>query len=174
VGNHGLEGLPVEASLYLRAQKTCAGWAKKIIRLLAQEKIEDVLLENKLYSLSLHYRRSKRPEQTRRDLLALAERLSPQGRILPGKFVVNLIPPQLPNKGDAVKTLLAIEDCDAAIYVGDDDTDEDVFRLRLPNLLSVSVGRRRSSSADFYVRDQTEVQRLLLTLLRLRKVRGLR
>lgn len=168
IGNHGLEGLPVEAALYLRAQKTSAQWAKKIIRLLAENKIDDVLFENKLYSLALHFRRSRQPRRREEELLKLCGRLSPVPRILPGKFVINLIPPQLPNKGDALKTLIRLEDYEAAIYIGDDDTDEDVFRLHLENLLSISVGRRRHSGADFYVKDQTEVQRLLQTLLRLR------
>ena len=50
----------------------------------------------------------------------------------------------------------------AALYVGDDRTDEDVFALDLPGLLSVRVGpAARLAARAFFMRDQTGVDRLL-------------
>ncbi len=166
VGNHGLEGIPESETSYGRAQRESDGWAEELNRHLATAGFDDVLLEHKRYSLALHYRRSRQPYLRHEQLLNLCSRLVPPPRILPGKLVINLLPSGLPNKGDALRFLL--REYERGIYIGDDDTDEDAFRLRLPNLLSISVGRRRGSSAEYYVRDQTEVQRLLRTLLRLR------
>ncbi len=55
------------------------------------------------------------------------------------------------------------------LFVGDDDTDEDVFRFpaAVP-LLGVAVGRRRQSAASYYLRRQGDVARLLSVLERLR------
>ena len=53
----------------------------------------------------------------------------------------------------------------AALYVGDDRTDEDVFSLGLPRVMGVRVGQRRGSSARFFMREQREIDRLLTMIL---------
>ena len=59
--------------------------------------------------------------------------------------------------------------CDTVIYVGDDETDEDVFQLNRPGqLLSIRVGRKRGSTAPYYLRNQAEIDRLLETLVAVR------
>jgi trehalose 6-phosphate phosphatase len=58
--------------------------------------------------------------------------------------------------------------CDAALYVGDDETDEDVFALRDRGWLGIRVGRKAGSRARYYVRDQAQVDALLEALIRLR------
>jgi trehalose 6-phosphate phosphatase len=60
-------------------------------------------------------------------------------------------------------------ECDTVIYVGDDETDEDVFQLDRPGqLLSIRVGQKRTSAAPYYIRSQAEIDRLLETLIVLR------
>jgi trehalose 6-phosphate phosphatase len=60
--------------------------------------------------------------------------------------------------------------CDTAIYVGDDETDEDVFALDQPGrLLTIRVGRGRGSHAAYYLRAQAAVDDLLALLVRLRE-----
>ena len=51
--------------------------------------------------------------------------------------------------------------CMKGIFVGDDETDEDVFRLDDANLFTIRVGRRTSSGARFYLRKQNEIFLLL-------------
>ena len=59
--------------------------------------------------------------------------------------------------------------CDAAIYVGDDDTDEDVFRMQ-PDwpLLAVRVRARGDTHAKFHLRGQREIDDLIERLVQLR------
>ena len=55
------------------------------------------------------------------------------------------------------------------MYVGDDVTDEDVFRLDQPGrLFTVRVGRSRTSAARYYLRQQQEIDALLEHLVALR------
>ena len=69
-------------------------------------------------------------------------------RLVGGKHVVNLLPAGAPHKGLALERARARLGCDTAIYVGDDETDEDVFALDQPGrLLAIRVGRKPSSSA---------------------------
>jgi trehalose 6-phosphate phosphatase len=169
IGNHGIEGLLSAKKKCPNAEKTCAAWHFALTGIFSSHGIDDIYLENKRLSLAIHYRNSRHPVRRRRELLTFCALLEPAPRILPGKFVLNLIPPLLPNKGDALKELIKVSKVRAAIYVGDDDTDEDVFRMHLPNVLSVSVGRRKGSNASFYLKDQKETLRLLRALLRLKR-----
>ena len=52
------------------------------------------------------------------------------------------------------------------IYLGDDDTDEDVFAA-WPGAITVSVGENPNTLANYSVRDPNEVHAFLRWLLRL-------
>jgi trehalose 6-phosphate phosphatase len=84
--------------------------------------------------------------------------------------VVNLLPPGAPHKGVALERARRQLGCDTALYVGDDETDEDVFGLDQPGqLLGIRVGRREASRASYFVRDQRRVDDLLRALVALRR-----
>jgi trehalose 6-phosphate phosphatase len=124
-----------------------------------------VVLEDKVYSLAVHYRHSREKKKARatiqRAVLALGD-----VRMIRGKQVVNLLPPGAPHKGMALEKARARFGCDTAIYVGDDETDEDVFALDQPGrLLTIRVGENRHSQASYYIRAQAEIDRLLRALL---------
>ena len=90
-------------------------------------------------------------------------------RVVGGKFVVNFVAPDAPNKGVALERECATHGCDTAIYIGDDDTDEDVFRLdRAGRLLSIRVGRRGRSAASYSSAGSPGIDRLLGSLVALR------
>ena len=55
----------------------------------------------------------------------------------------------------------------AALYVGDDRTDEDAFAQPIAGLVSVRVGPKAGSQAQFFLQEQPEVERLLDALLAL-------
>ena len=57
--------------------------------------------------------------------------------------------------------LLAHSGCERSLYVGDDVTDEDVFRLKLPAVLSVGIDPEPGTAADLFLPDQGEMIRLL-------------
>lgn len=131
--------------------------------------VQGVDVEDKSFSLAVHYRRSRRKREARKAIYDVVGRLPIPMRTIPGKLVVNVIPVRAPHKGDALLALRAKAGVDTAIYVGDDATDEDVFMLDQPGrLLSIRVGLARSSSAAYYLRDQREVDALLARLARLR------
>jgi len=53
--------------------------------------------------------------------------------------------------------------CPKGFFVGDDETDEDVFRLDHESIFTVRVGGKTGSLARFcfYLRNQQEIARLL-------------
>jgi trehalose 6-phosphate phosphatase len=124
-----------------------------------------IMLEDKQYSLSFHYRHTARPALARELLEQRIARLVPPPDIVHGKRVLNLLPPDAPHKGEALQSLLGLSGCTRAIYIGDDVTDEDVFRMRMPEVLSIRVGRKRKSAAEMYLKNQSEVARLVRRLV---------
>lgn len=49
----------------------------------------------------------------------------------------------------------------AALYVGDDDTDEDVFSLPDERIVSVRVGKKAATAAQWYLTRQSQIGQLL-------------
>jgi trehalose 6-phosphate phosphatase len=95
-----------------------------------------------------------------------------EARLLEGKQVLNVLPRGAPHKGLALERVKRRLGLEAAVYVGDDDTDEDVFALARPGeLLGIRVRRRAGSAADCYIRTQVEIDLLLRRLLELRRGR---
>lgn len=162
IGNHGIE--PWEAREAYRRQ--AARWAEALRPVL--QRCEGAWIEDKHYSVAVHYRQSPDPLAARRAILSAASSL-PDARVVTGKRVCNIVPATAPDKGTALAMARESLGCDAAIYVGDDDTDEDVFRLQ-PDwpLLTVRVGSRRDTRAGFHLRSQREIDQFMDVLVRLR------
>jgi trehalose 6-phosphate phosphatase len=162
VGNHGAEPSPHAAAMRRRVRQ----WLPVLKARLSRR--QGVVIEDKGLSVAVHYRRARERNATRRAVLSAARSLE-DVRLVGGKLVVNFLVPDAPHKGLALERERSHFACDTAIYVGDDDTDEDVFQIDRPGqLLSVRVGRKRTSAAPYYIRNQAEIDRLLATLVAVR------
>lgn len=160
-GNHGLEpwGQTKEIERLVR------GWKRRLEERLAG--LPGVIIEDKRWSLTVDYRWAPDLEETER-LVREAVHDLPRVRLLGGRHAdYNLAPAGRVNKGTALERHLRSLKRRAALYVGDDRTDEDVFALDRPDLVTVRVGRKRTSHAEFYLRDQPEVEHLLRVLIEL-------
>jgi len=166
VGNHGAEGIPRWAERSQAYVRTVHGWREALETCEALD-ATGVTIEDKRYSLSLHYRRAPDRGAAYRAIRACVERLEPAATIIDGKAVVNLLPPGAPDKGDAVRALIDETQRPTAFYIGDDDTDEAVFGLHLPSVVTVRVEPSDDSQATLFLRDQREVLTLLQHIARL-------
>jgi trehalose 6-phosphate phosphatase len=167
IGNHGLE--PGDHTRLYEPQISTV--RPQLEAALAAHPGVDI--EDKRFSLAVHYRKSRRKRDVRLAIHRAVQELTLPMRVIPGKLVVNVIPEHAPHKGDALVRLRAQEGADTALYVGDDVTDEDVFELDQPGrLFSIRVGSSRSSAAAHYLRDQREVDVLLSRLVKLRAEGG--
>jgi trehalose 6-phosphate phosphatase len=160
VGNHGAEtDVPQES--HSRVEQ----W--KVILKRELDGIPGLWVEDKGYSLAVHYRQATEKAEARRRTLAAVAKLS-HVRVFGGKQVVNLAPEQAPHKGDALAAERDRLRCDWVLYVGDDDNDEDAFALD-GNIVAVRIGRKQRSHAGYYLRAQAEIDALLGFLVRLRE-----
>jgi trehalose-phosphatase len=182
IGNHGIEvAAPGQPAV---ARDAVAGYAGAIAEaaaraLLVADQTPGVLVENKKWTLSVHYRLADPgivPSLSAR-IAAIAKDLGLA--MTGGKEVFELRPPVEIDKGTAAillaEELGALADTASILCAGDDRTDEDMFRAlraRQPRAVTVWVGAAASAdrtAAQFHVADPTAMCELLLAVLRLRR-----
>ena len=165
IGNHGSEGSHVVQEDMQLVRETCHRWLQLITDHFQTELARSgVLVEPKSYSFSFHYRTVDRRDEARALISRIVAELSPSPRIVLGKSVVNIMPPSAWHKGTALLACMRRLGCTTALYVGDDETDEDVFGLDDHRILTVRIGKKNTSSAQFFLKRQTEITQVLRLL----------
>lgn len=165
VGNHGLEPSRYSSSFANEVRR----WVPLLQRRL--DAFPGVVIEDKLFSVAIHYRHSRRRKAARIAIEAALSAIGPV-RIVGGKLVYNVLPEGAPHKGIALRAARDRYRCDAALYLGDDDTDEDVFALDEPGrLLSIRVGASAGSRAAYFIPGQRDVDAVLDILVACRRER---
>ena len=161
-GNHGLEPWAQDVRYVVQVRE----WVERLRPRLAG--CRGVVIEDKTYSVSVHFRAAPNKQEALCAIEAAVKDLRGARRI-GGNMVVNLVPEGSPTKGLAVERARQLFMCDAALYVGDDETDEDVFGAMHPDcLLSVRVGAAEVTQASFRLNHQRQIDGLLRQLVALR------
>lgn len=128
-----------------------------------------IAIDHKVGAIAVHYRNASRAD--RLVAAALVQRIladEPGLRLLGGKKVWELLPATPVDKSRAVRFILHWEWRRArrkrwtSIYVGDDVADERVF-AHWPGI-SVVVGRRARTAAQYHLRSPDEVREFLVRL----------
>ena len=129
IGHHGLSRWDQGREEMLPGAEPFAALAAQARRELSHlETMPGLLLEDKAFGLSIHYRQAPSAAAARRAILA-AVAASPAAQALSlheGRRLVELRPP-LADKGKALERLAAEYGLRGAIYLGDDLTDVDAF-----------------------------------------------
>jgi len=127
-----------------------------------------VVVEDKRFSVAVHYRQSPHPIHARR-IIEHELRDIRGARVLQGAMAMMLVPTGGPTKGSTLQAARRRLGCDRAVYVGDDGTDEDAFESAGPErLLSVKVGPGLTQ-ARFRLDNQAHIDRLLVRILAARR-----
>jgi trehalose 6-phosphate phosphatase len=128
--------------------------------------ISGLWIEDKEDCLAVHYRQATHKAKARQQILAVAQKLK-QAHVFGGKYVVNIVAEDAPNKGDALLLERDRLRCDWVLYVGDDENDEAAFALQ-GNIVAVRIGRKKDSHARYYLRAQQEIDELIELLIQMR------
>ena len=183
IGNHGYEIVSPDGDAHVDPQvEPFRNLIAQAERRLAPrlEQVPGVIIEDKRWTLSIHYRLADEAVVPR--VRALVEETA-EGlglRVTEGKKVLEMRPPARVDKGTAVLTLASrlhgLHDDASLLFIGDDRTDEDAFRaLRMRQRRAVTVrvapDERTGTAAEFSVADPPEVLRFLEWL---REERGAR
>lgn len=174
-GNHGLEIECPRGKFIHPAAMEFQPLLKKLEQGLKEKlaDIDGILIENKVLTLSVHYRlvRETEIEKIREVILAIVESGGGEDKLKlsEGKKVLEIGPPVAWNKGKAIEWLLGIYGGQGTlpIFAGDDVTDEDGFEVvRRLGGISIFVGQANtSSSADYYLNSPEELRCFLERLL---------
>jgi trehalose-phosphatase len=175
VGSHGFDiagpgGVIRQASPEIREPIERA--YRELVRLASV--VEGAIVEDKRFSISVHYRLVAPGEVPRLESMVDAVLAAePRLRKGLGKMVLELRPRVDWDKGRAILWLLDAwrlpADRVVPIFVGDDLTDEDAFTALRGFGIGILVSEvPRATAAELSLRDPSEVRELLERLLRLR------
>lgn len=141
-----------------RIQRTVRWLRPKLAR------IPGIRLEVKPTSVAIHYRTASSVAARRaEEVVGRVLEREPALHLLSGKKVWELLPGDAVDKGTAVHRLLKEIHAPAdrfVVYLGDDTTDESVFR-KLRDGVTIVVGRRTNTAARYYLRSMAEVGEFL-------------
>lgn len=180
-GNHGFEikgpKVNFKNPLPLRYRMTLEEIKDKLEKNLSS--IKGIFIEDKGFSLSVHYRLADEEsipaiEAGFYDAILLHE-FRNNIRVKPGKKVLEVRPPISWDKGKVVSWLLRSRLFVMRnkrmkilpIYIGDDTTDEDAFESLKGRGITIFVGKPKKTKAGFYLKDTEEVRRFLEAVLKI-------
>ncbi len=128
--------------------------------------IDGVMIEDKGMTISIHYRNVSRRyrEKVAERFRNIADSYTDKFRITTGKEVFEVRPLNVWDKGSAVLWILKnFGNGRTPVYIGDDVTDEDVFKAVNRTGVSISIGE--NSNARCFLKVQAEVKAFLDWLL---------
>ena len=133
--------------------------------------IDGVIIEEKRFSTAVHYRLVKKEHLEKIDKVVkdVVEANKPL-RVIYGKKVYEIMPAIAWNKGMAVrwimKSLGISFESACVVYIGDDTTDEDAFRVVRTRGLGILVSEKpKKSSASFMVKNPKQLKTIFEKLL---------
>ncbi|MGY4829073.1 trehalose-phosphatase [Sphaerotilaceae bacterium SBD11-9] len=163
VGNHGAEG--AGAPPPSPCEPSAAWMRERVAAAAARLEAAGVSFEDKERSWTLHYRMAADHERARQEIRRLLDPLDPQLHVFEGKCCVNVVLADAWHKGRAVEALVARTGASSVVFMGDDVTDESVYRVSRPSWLTIHVGNTtHTTDAGFFVDTQREVANVLRLL----------
>lgn len=175
VGNHGLEiegtKINFKSPLSLHYLETLQGIKKDLASKIISA-IKGAFIEDKGLALTLHYRLVDKKDIPRlKDLFRqemIAYMAKDKIRLKDAKMAFEIRPPVRWDKGKVALWLLARQHFMLQekinilpLYIGDDVTDEDAFKALKNKGITVRVDGDTASYAKYFVKDTSEVFRLL-------------
>jgi len=177
IGNHGLERWIKGHPEFLKDVQGHSKVVKAVIAELAPSlsSIEGVSIQDKGVTATIHYRLCPEPQLALRHILTAVENSSQAKglRIMQEKMAINLLPPVKANKGTATLHLIEEYKLHGGIYLGDDITDIDAFRvIRAASrdldfrgfaigIINLEAPKELETEADFTLNGVNDVERFL-------------
>jgi trehalose 6-phosphate phosphatase len=169
-GNHGLElcgnGLHFVQPESVQRIKMLGELSRRLRERLRH--VPGVEIENKVLTLSVHFRRAQRGsldeiQKAVYEELAFSDRTF---RVTQGLQVLEIRPSVDWNKGSAVRWIQEARGSanTLSFYLGDDSTDEDAFQA-LPDGITIRVGQVKRTAARYYLEGQSWVTHFLTWLV---------
>jgi trehalose-phosphatase len=166
--NHGLH-IRTKEYEWIHPVASATRFIIQKIYLVLQKKLKsfpDITLENKHFSLAIHYRNANLSLIPRLHLLII-DAVGPfksNVSITSGKKVVEIKPRTDWDKGKAIECIVKKMNSNTPpllIFIGDDTTDEDAFRTLRSKGITICVGKSKKTQAKYYVRSVSQAIKFL-------------
>lgn len=150
-------------------QKWNNSWKNKLYPLLAthRDRLPGSFIEEKTYGLVWHYRKSEQELASLRALEFFDEAISFTAnldiQVIQGNKIIELRNSGI-NKGQSAYQFLSDKRYDFILTAGDDQTDEDLFRVMPDNAFTIKVGLDKSG-AHYYVHSHQKIIHILYQLI---------
>ncbi len=172
-GSHGFDIKGPQVSMVEPQAEKTISLISQIIEIL-KKKLSDsegIIIEEKKFSVAVHYRLAEEKEVPR--VKTLVQEIIQENkslRLMKGKKVFEILPAIDWNKGKAVKWVMSALEINwedfSVVYIGDDITDEDAFRVVSTRGTSILVSdKSKASAADFVLSSPKEVKELFERVL---------
>lgn len=160
LGLHGAEQGEKPARLGGEQQRALRAAKRSARQNLAE--FPGINVEDKGYGFTVHYREAEAAAIRDADqaLQAIMAPLRHALHMLHGKKVWEVLPLQIPGKGETMKRVVADSPSAALAYIGDDEPDEPAFAA-LAGHVTIRVGENPQTHARFFLRSPGEVLRFL-------------
>jgi len=163
-GNHGFEiSYKENCWVHPEAERTKPILKNVVKELKAQlNTIDGVLIEDKGLTLSIHYRNvvGKSAKDIKKIIQDIVNPYRETLRITSGKKVYEVRPKINWDKGKAIikmQQMLNLKEEILKVYIGDDKTDEDAFKILREDDISIVVGYKKYSKAHYFCKSSKEV-----------------
>ncbi|MBU4479432.1 MAG: trehalose-phosphatase [Candidatus Omnitrophica bacterium] len=174
-GSHGFDIRGAGIEMVEPKAKEAMPLVEKTLRTIKESlgDIPGMLIEEKKFSIAVHYRQVSIEADIAQIKRTVENAVAEEAglRLIEGKKVFEILPAIDWNKGKAVQWImkalnLSWED-NAIVYIGDDTTDEDAFRVLSSKGMGILVAESpRASAAHFCLSSPDEVEKLFERLLK--------
>lgn len=164
VGNHGLERWTENGIVTPEEVAAYRGAMEQVRDVLTAQQLDGMLIEDKIATLSIHYRNTADPQAAAEAFRPIVQAASKERglKVFEGRMIFEVRPPLAMNKGTAFKALVEDYRLDAAVYLGDDVTDVDALNMARSlredgACQSFAVGVESGADTPAGVRDSADV-----------------
>lgn len=136
----------------------------KSLQSILQDMFPELIFENKRIGFSIHYRNLKNSKVITQEIMGILSTF-PELKVIGGKKVLNILPNRPHDKGWVMKKLLEKHPEYDFFYIGDDTTDEEIFKINNPRLLSIRIEKSNTTHAPLFLNNQNEIDSFLWSVL---------
>jgi trehalose-phosphatase len=180
ISNHGLQ-FNYHNKLWVHPEtKHYTSTIKKVSSLINDilPRFPNTFIEDKKLSFTVHFRNTDKNSvpELKKTIVDVMQPYQEKLKILKGKKIIEIRPNIEWDKGRAVLKMLNIlklkEKKYICVYIGDDRTDENAFKVLNKNEITIHVGTNKRTQAKYYLRSTKEVYKFLEEIYLMQSERG--
>ena len=163
IGNHGAEWPSEESNRNWHLIKLCLKWQEQLYEKLCH--LQEIEIEFKGESISIHYHKSENPKQALSDINAAVKTLNPFPQRTDGYLVVNLLPSEVLTKGRLLVAVMENIGAKRAVFISEDVANEELYQMNEVDVFGIHIGTDNQTSAPYYLKKPTALLGLLNSIV---------